>query len=141
MYKTKLNFSELFKPNSLRNLVTYRNSPMPHIKNTYYLWVENYSNNKELSEMLTKGNKLGINSINSYIDLSELAHEEISSRLIQCGPNSTSSSFTIRVVQFNDDDDDHRVLITASGWGSSVIELYNGPTTPIIEYFKEFQNR
>lgn len=145
MYNPELKLDELFKSNSLRNMTTYGNSAMPHKGQTYYVWYDNNSGDESLIEsIMKKGNKWGygkgsnsINSINSYIDLSDNAHELISSRLIQYGPQSTSSSFTIRFVERSDS----TIRITASGWGSSVIELYDGEKKYFLQYLLDHQKR
>lgn len=141
MRQVPLPFKELFKTNSLRNLHTPKQAPMPHKDNTYYLWVENYTGkDSEVVDTLVQGNKWTVSngSINSYITLSDKASELVSNYLIQYGPQSRSSSFTIRVILQNDAE---TIRITASGWGSSVIELYDGDSSIFLEYLKEYQKR
>ena len=134
--KIDLALESIFKTNSLRNLTTTGNNPMPHKGDTYYLWVD--SEETELGKYLTEGNKWGRNSINSYIDLKDDAVSYlVSDRLIQYGPGSNSSSFTIRVWE----QDNGTVRVTASGWGSSVIELFDGLTIEFLDYLRKHQVR
>ena len=141
MYKTELKLEELFKPKSLRNLTTVGNNPMPHTGCTYYITADLTS--EEIKKIVEQGNKWGYgkgsSSISSYIDLSEQAHEEISSRLIKYGPGSNSSSFKIQVTTSANDDDN--LLITASGWGSSCIRLFEGTQEEFLAYLKQYQER
>lgn len=139
MFNPNLTLKELFESNSLRNLTTMSQGPMPHKGKTYYVWCEDYSENQTVKEILNKGNKWGKDSINSYIDLTDKAHELISSRLIQYGPNSNSSSFSIKFISFYDEP--NRIRISAQGWGSSSIELYDGDKEVFLQYLKDFQVR
>ena len=126
--------TEIFEPNTLRNLTTHGNNPMPHTGNTFYLWVND--KDTELGKYLTQGNswKSGIYSTNSYITLK--ADLGITQYLIQCGPQSQSSSFTIETREHEDN-----VRVIASGWGMSGYELFDGETKIFLEYLKEFQKR
>ena len=141
MYKTKMKLEELFNPKSLRNLTTLGNGPMPHSGCTYYITAD--LTNEEIKKIVEQGNKWGYgggsSSISSYIDLSEQAHEEISSRLIQYGPQSRSSSFKIQVHTAANDSE--ILLVTASGWGSSCIRLFEGPQSEFLGYLKQWQGR
>lgn len=138
MYNPNLKLNEIFEPNTLRNLTTIKNDPMPHSDNTYYLWVDGDDKNL-IKQLLNKDNKWssGQYSKNSYITLSPLGSEKISTRLIQYGPQSLSSSFTIRVVL----NESNNVRITANGWGSSVIELYDGVQSHFLQYLLDNQKR
>ena len=53
--KIDLALESIFKTNSLRNLTTIGNNPMPHKGDTYYLWVDSYET--ELGKYLTENNK------------------------------------------------------------------------------------
>lgn len=140
MYNPNLKLNEIFESNTLRNIQTAsRNAPMPHSGKTYYVWDTLSEDDTLLKEILNKGNKWSYTekgSINSYIDLTDKAHELISSRLIQYGPNSNSSSFTVRIVSNGDS-----VRVTANGWGSSVIELYDGDKKYFLNYLLDHQKR
>ena len=139
--KIDLALESIFKTNSLRNLTTIGNNPMPHKGDTYYLWVDSYET--ELGKYLTENNKWGYSSaprksINSYINLKDDAVSYlVSDRLIQYGPASNSSSFTIRVWER----DNGTVRVTANGWGSSVIELFDGLTIEFLDYLRKYQVR
>lgn len=139
MYNPNLKLTELFKQNSLRNLTTPKQCPMPHKGNTYYLWVNNYSgNDSQIVDILEHGNSWSsVRSINSYIDLTDQAGELISNRLIQYGPQSNSSSFTIEITL----NAENNIRMIAQGWGSSSIELYDGPSGYFLQYLLENQKR
>ncbi len=77
------------------------------------------------------------NTLNVYGSYIDLKASQVSDRLIQYGPGSNSSSFTIRVWER----DDGTVRVTASGWGSSVIELFDGPTFELLDYLRKYQVR
>jgi hypothetical protein len=126
--------NEIFEQNSLRNLTTHGNNPMPHTGSTFYLWVNNKET--ELGKYLTQNNswKSG-QSVGSYITLK--ADLGITNNLIQYGPQSQSSSFTIETREYDDD-----VIVTAYGWGSCVMyRLFEGKAEIFLEYLKEFQKR
>lgn len=143
MYNPNLSLEQLFKPNSLRNLRTENYMPMAHsgLDGCYYITHHTYvdeTTNPELKEILEKGDKWVHTkySISSYIDLSDEANRLVSSRLIKFGPGTSSSSFHIYVNEYTD-----RVYITATGWGSSCIQLYDGPKDVFLDYLKTHQKR
>ena len=141
MYNPNLSLKDLFIQDSLRNMKTERNNPMPHRGNTYYITFQSYCENKlpELREILEKWNSWNHSrgfSVSSYIDLSKKGGDLVSSRLIMLGPNSNSSSFRIEVIE-NDND----IRMTASGWGSSSILLYSGDKKAFLDYLLIYQKR
>lgn len=142
MFNPNLTLERLFAKNSLCNMRTENHAPMAHSgkDGVYYITIDSWheKSTKELKELLEEGNiwEHGDYSISSYITLSDKANEIISSRLIKYGPGCNSSSFHIYVTEYAT-----RVRMTASGWGCSVIELYDGDKQTFIDYFKNHQKR
>jgi hypothetical protein len=148
MYKTNKTLEELFIKNSFETIKQVDpHGPMMHSVPSpkFFIWSElgynddiNNQAKKELHEFLENGRvRYKHPSSCNFITLTHDAGEEIASRLIKYGPNSTSSSFTIRFVAL----DENTLFITCSGWGSSVIELYRGPFETALEYFKTYQTK
>lgn len=138
MYNPNLKLTEIFESNTLRNMTTYGNDPMPHHKDTYYIsGLYNLENNL-IKELLEKGNEWKAkSSVNSYIDLTEKAAELVSNRLIQYGLQSNSSSF--KIVFRSPEEGKLRIL--AQGWGTSSIELYDGEEKYFLQYLLDHQKR
>jgi hypothetical protein len=143
VYNPNLKLTELFKSNSLRNMTTVGNNPMPHSGDTYYITYYSNTSSDEpslIKEILEKGNKWGYGkgstSISSYVDLTDQAGDLVSSRHIMYGPGSNSSSFHIYVNEYAD-----RVLVTACGWGFSATELYDGDKKYFLQYLLDHQKR
>lgn len=138
MYNPNLKLTEIFESNTLRNMTTEGNNPMPHRGNTYYIsGLYNLENNL-IKELLEKGNKWKAkSSVSSYIDLTEKAAELVSNRLIQYGPQSNSSSFKIEFRS----PEEGKIRILAQGWGTSSIELYDGEEKYFLQYLLDHQKR
>ena len=138
MYNPNLKLTEIFKPNTLRNMTTHGNNPMPHRGDTYYISGSYNLENNLIKEILEKGNEWKTkSSVQSYIDLTEKAAELVSNRLIQYGPQSNSSSFKIEFIS----PEEGKIRILAQGWGTSSIELYDGEEKYFLQYLLDHQKR
>lgn len=113
--------------------------PMPHSGPRFYIWAP--SKDGELKDLLKKGDKwsVGGDSVNSYITLSEAVMDDFGWLLLEHGPGSGSSNRTVRFHQY--DDGTNNVRITCTGWGSTVVELYDGDAQTVIDYFMAHQKR
>jgi hypothetical protein len=131
------NLTDVFKQNSLKNMTTLGNNPMPHKGNEFYIWNE-LKDDEEISKIIERGNfwKPGSGkTVNSYISLSDFAYSE-KYYCIELGPNSNSSSNTVRLINLGD-----KIRIIANGWGSSFVILWEGEREELLTYLKEFQKR
>ena len=128
--------NEVFTTNSLKNMTTPFQRAMPHKGNEFYIWNE-LRDDDEISLVLNKGNfwKPHTDSVSSYISLSEDCYEN-KYYGIENGPNSTSSSNTVRVME-----NEFVIRLIAYGWGTSFIVLWEGPREDFLTYLTEKQVR
>lgn len=136
MLDAKRDLKDIFIDGSLTIRRTNARESQPAEGSLCYIWNDAFG---ELKEILAKGKNWvhGVHgySNSNYIKLTDDAYNVCECNTIIVGPNTSTKTQTIRIISF--ENETTRILF--NGWGSSNVLFWEGPTSELIEYFKESQ--